>query len=94
MSWAAANYQNSSWKKHPVQRDATSNTAQVYEDHHRRMDEKSKAKSTDDGLPDSGADQQFQPSPEVREGGETRQTRRKRNWLKEKLLMQKDTPYR
>lgn len=90
MSWAAAQYQNSSWKKHPVQRDASSETAKVYEDHHRRMDEKSKAKSADDGLRNGRADQQQQASPEVRGGGGKKQTQRKRDWLKEKLLMQKD----
>ena len=44
MSWAASQYQNSRWKRDPVQRDATSGTARLYDEHHERMEAKAKAK--------------------------------------------------
>ena len=44
MAFAASQYQNSSWKRNPVQRDATSGNAKVYDEHHERMEAEAKAK--------------------------------------------------
>lgn len=93
MSWADTNYQNSSWKKHQVQRDASSNTAQIYEEHHQRMAEKSKAKK-ERASQDNGAVSTQGTSTEAHNrdqtGDESKSNRRKRDWLKGKLFSRDD----